>query len=478
MVSFFEWMCSCNAFLEYLWLILSSIQIVIVPLGSFVSTLWMVRLYTEEICSFRWLCGLYVTIRGLLPLIVAKMTPSLNKMCFRKGPAGVLWRTLFSILCSIAVLTWFTWTFASMGVYNAELWPCGWPLPELRSALSCNTFSNSTMMRFLLCCWMYITINGIITKGMAMMRSSFEWIWSCQVLFQLQRRTLISVLTVIIPFGSFVLTLEMLGLYAEEKYHFIWLCRLCITIGGLLVFSVAKITILPSLSIVWTPFQRFTTECVVAPDSRLYLLLRARVIIGIKRISRMSYSELLQIHNSHAPLFDLETKRGGLSSNKLSELLREASLQELSYLYDASEIITRNVEHVLSQNPKYVKLQQRWGKIRDEYDQGKFELRTIDRFQVVLLVLSLFESSNEGIRTVILYGVPGLPSLTVSVSATYAEIRSIILRVAPSFSEFYFVARGRIITIEDTVIDWGSGHLVLDVRSCGDLPGGSKRSFR
>ena len=56
MVSFSEGMCSCHAFLELLWLTLSSIQIFIVPLGSFVSTLWMLRLYTEEICSFGWLC--------------------------------------------------------------------------------------------------------------------------------------------------------------------------------------------------------------------------------------------------------------------------------------------------------------------------------------------------------------------------------------------------------------------------------------
>ena len=105
--------------------------------------------------------------------------------------------------------------------------------------------------------------------------------------------------------GLFELTFEMLGLYAEEMYRFTWPCLLCITISGLLVFIVAKMIILPSLWIVSTYFQSFTNECVVTPDSRLYLLLRARVIIGIKRISRMSYTELLQLHNSHAPLLDL-----------------------------------------------------------------------------------------------------------------------------------------------------------------------------
>ena len=102
-------------------------------------------------------------------------------------------------------------------------------------------------------------------------------------------------------------------------------------------------------------------------------------------------------------------------------------------------------------------------------------MHTIERFQFVLLVLSLFESTNEDIRTVVLYGVPGLPSLTLPVSSTYADVRSTIVRTAPSFNEFYFVAYGRMITIEDTVIDWGCGHLVLNVHSCRDLPGGSMR---
>ena len=39
-----------------------------------------------------------------------------------------------------------------------------------------------------------------------------------------------------------------------------------------------------------------------------------------------------------------------------------------------------------------------------------------------------------------------------------------------------FVARGRIIYVEDTIIDWGSGHLVLNVHTSRDLPGESMRS--
>ena len=58
----------------------------------------------------------------------------------------------------------------------------------------------------------------------------------------------------------------------------------------------------------------------------------------------------------------------------------------------------------------------------------------------MLMILSLFEGRDD-IRNVILYGVPGLPSLSLPESATYSEIRSMIVRELPSFSEFYFVAK-------------------------------------
>ena len=305
------------------------------------------------------------------------------------------------------------------------------------------------------------------------MRSNLEAMLSCKGFVEVLWSTLPSMLNVTLIFASFVLTLEILGLCAEEKWPVRWLYQLCFTIGGFLMFIVAKMILLPYLWTVWTYFQSFASECADTHDSPLCLLIRARVASGLQRINRMSFSELLQLHNSHAPLLELGTKREVLNSNRLCKRLRKASLPELSFLYDASDIITRNVEQVLSQNPRFVKLQRRWGKIVGAYDWDSFEVHTIDGFQFVLLVLSVFESINEDIRTVILYGVPGLPSLTLPVSSTYADIRSTIVRIAPSFNEFYFVAHGRMITIEDTVIEWGSGHLVLNVHSCRDLPGGS-----
>ena len=88
----------------------------------------------------------------------------------------------------------------------------------------------------------------------------------------------------------------------------------------------------------------------------------------------------------------------------------------------------------------------------------------------------MFESTEEDIRTVILYGVPGVPSISFSSSATYTKIRSMIAQTAPNLRNFYFVAHGRIIKIEDTVVDWGPGHFVLNVHTFRDLPGGSMQS--
>ena len=175
----------------------------------------------------------------------------------------------------------------------------------------------------------------------------------------------------------------------------------------------------------------FTKVCSVANDSRLRLLLRARVAIGIKRIERMPYCELMQLHNSHAPLLYLEDSRQLSGSNKLCTIMKEASLSNLSYVNNASDIISRHVEQVLSTNLKYVKQQRLWEKISRKFNWRYFDDRTIERFQLLLLVLSVFETNDEDIKTVILYGVPGLPSISLSVTATYAEIRAMILQRVP-----------------------------------------------
>ena len=172
--SIFEGLCFYQGYLEVLWLAILSILPVFVTLGSFVLTLWILRLYTYEMSPFKWLSWFFVTMRGILKLIMAKMTSSLNKIWSRKGLPGVLWRTLFSIFSTNALLTLFTKTFERLGVNTEEQWPCGWPLQEIRRMLLCTTFLDLTMMKFLLGCGMYITIYGIITSGIAMVPSSFE----------------------------------------------------------------------------------------------------------------------------------------------------------------------------------------------------------------------------------------------------------------------------------------------------------------
>ena len=232
-----------------------------------------------------------------------------------------------------------------------------------------------------------------------------------------------------------------------------------------------------ALNMLWSYVQSsLTTVFTVTNESGFCLLVRARVAIGIKRIERMPYRELIRLHGSHAPLLYLETSRQVSGNNKLSLIMKDASLSDLSFLYSASDIISGHVEQVLSQNFKYVKMERWWKKTSCKYNEEYFDDLTIERFQFILLVLSLFESTREDIGTIILYGVPGLPSVSLSRNSTYADIRSLIIRTTTHLRDFYFVARAKIIQIEDTAIDWGSGHLVLNVHTSGDLPGGSMQS--
>ena len=210
-----------------------------------------------------------------------------------------------------------------------------------------------------------------------------------------------------------------------------------------------------ALYIIWRSVQRSLTRVLTSKnDTRLCLLLQLRVAIGIKRIERMAYCELTELHNSHSPLLYLEGSRQLSRTNKLCRTMKDASLSELPHVKTASDIISRHVDQVLSQNLKYVKQQRKWERILCKFNQRCFDDLTIERFQLLLLVLSLFESTDKDIKTVILYGVPGLPSISLSVTATYAEIRAMIAQRAPNLTNLYFVAGGRIIQIEDTVIDW------------------------
>ena len=76
-------------------------------------------------------------------------------------------------------------------------------------------------------------------------------------------------------------------------------------------------------------------------------------------------------------------------------------------------------------------------------------------------------------RNVLLYGVPGIPSLLLPHGSTFYDIRKILYVRAPHLPNFYFVLRGVIVKDEFVQIDWSRGQLVLDVLFCGELKGGS-----
>ena len=219
----------------------------------------------------------------------------------------------------------------------------------------------------------------------------------------------------------------------EETENVDWWCRILISLfmlGFSCGYYFTIYQLLHFVCLVWSFLHSiFVSEYTVTDDSHLCFLIRARMAYGLFRIKRMSFRELVRLRNSQAPLLDLEDMREVLSSNKLSRRMRGASLFDLSRIYGASDIISHNVERILSGNPTYLKQQRRWEKISRDLNRECVDEQTIQMFLFILLLLSLFERADEDTRTVILYGVPGLPSLSVSCSATYAKTRSMIVQM-------------------------------------------------
>ena len=119
------------------------------------------------------------------------------------------------------------------------------------------------------------------------------------------------------------------------------------------------VTIYRLLHFAFMVWSSLLSTYTVKDDPHLCLLLQARLAHGRVRIKRMSYSELIRLQKSHAPLLDLEAAREVLSSNMLCRRMRGASPSDLSRIYDASDIISRNVEQFLLQNATNVKQQRR-----------------------------------------------------------------------------------------------------------------------
>ena len=85
----------------------------------------------------------------------------------------------------------------------------------------------------------------------------------------------------------------------------------------------------------------------------------------------------------------------------------------------------------------------------------------------------MYETTEEKKRNVLLYGVPGIPSLLLPHGSTFCDIRKILWVRAPYLPNFYFVLGGVIVKDEFVQIDWSRGQLVLHVQFCGELKGGS-----
>ena len=84
--------------------------------------------------------------------------------------------------------------------------------------------------------------------------------------------------------------------------------------------------------------------------SRFQLLVRLRMAIGMRRVQRLSKVGLLRLVNSHVPLHSLEDICGFQRTSSLSVQAKTACLEDLTYLYSASDHISNYVEKLLSQH--------------------------------------------------------------------------------------------------------------------------------
>ena len=109
------------------------------------------------------------------------------------------------------------------------------------------------------------------------------------------------------------------------------------------------------LELIFRLFSEFTISGHTASrsghtPSRFQLLVRLRMAIGMHRVKRLSYVGLLRLQKSPAPLHSLETICGFPQSRSLSEQAKMASLEDLTYLYSASDIISTYVGQLVSQH--------------------------------------------------------------------------------------------------------------------------------
>ena len=201
-------------------------------------------------------------------------------------------------------------------------------------------------------------------------------------------------------------------------------------------------------------FRFFTTFTVSQNKvTRFRLLIKLRMALGRLRAKRLSYVELVSLRNSPACLHSLELSCGIAQARSLSVQIADASLEDLLYFYRASDVMALYLGKLIAKRTQESKKERRRKrKLRHfttEAQRGNF----INSFLLIILLLSLFVKSEENLGNVILYGVPGLRSISISKEETYSTIREEIWKFAPRFSNFYFVHRGLIIKDEDVVVN-------------------------
>ena len=72
--------------------------------------------------------------------------------------------------------------------------------------------------------------------------------------------------------------------------------------------------------------------------------------IGMRRVQRLSKVGLLHLMKSHVPLHCLEDICGFPQSRSLSVQADKACLEDLTYLYSASDLMSNYVEQLVSQH--------------------------------------------------------------------------------------------------------------------------------
>ena len=148
-------------------------------------------------------------------------------------------------------------------------------------------------------------------------------------------------------------------------------------------------------------------------SSRFHLQMRLRLIIGMHRIRRISYGGLLRVSSSLAPLHRLEAIFGVSKSGPMSVLASTASFEELQYFYIASDVICFHVQQLVLKHRRTAKKERRSAKLLSTEGTDNEALDVGYHLLFIILLLSLYEPSEENKKNVILYGVPGIPSLRV-----------------------------------------------------------------